>query len=58
MDEEIQAQGLDRLDGHHRLGQARPVAQDPDSLVKIKDGPIIEAINAAWDSRSPGRRRL
>jgi hypothetical protein len=28
--------------------------QDPNELTRIKDGPIIEAINAAWEAAHPG----
>jgi len=53
MDEEIHAQGLSDstaiiLSAKH--GQS----QDPNSLTRIKDGPIIEAINTAWTGAHPG----
>ena len=54
-----------RRAGHRRDSTAIIVSakhgqspQDPDSLVKIKDGPIIEAINAAWEVAHPGSGAL
>ena len=32
--------------------------QNPDQLTRIKDGPIIEAINAAWEAAHPGSGNL
>ena len=43
-------------DHHHR--QARPVPADPNQLTRIKDGPIIDAINAAWTAAHPGAGNL
>ena len=58
MDQEIQAQGIaDRtaiiLTAKH--GQS---PQDPNQLTRIKDGPIIDAINAAWTAAHPGAGNL
>ncbi len=53
MDEEIQAQDLANSTAIIVSAKHGQSPQDPDSLVKIKDGPIIEAINAAWEASSP-----
>ena len=58
MDQEIQAQGIaDRtaiiLTAKH--GQS---PQDPNQLTRIPDGPIIDAINAAWTAAHPGAGNL
>ena len=50
------------LDGEHHHREARTVPQDPLELKRIADGPIIDAINAAWtaqtgDQNEPDRRR-
>ena len=39
--------------GDHPFGQARPVAADPSALTRIPDGPIIAALNAAWEAAHP-----
>jgi hypothetical protein len=58
MDEEIQAQGLADSTAIIVSAKHGQSPQDPDSLVKIKDGPIIEAINAAWEAAHPGAGAL
>jgi hypothetical protein len=58
MSEEIQAQGLTDSTAIIVSAKHGQSPQDPDSLVKIKDGPIIEAINAAWEAAHPGAGAL
>ena len=58
MDEEIQAQGLADSTAIILSAKHGQSPQDPDSLVRIKDGPIIEAINAAWEAAHPGAGAL
>ena len=58
MSEEIQAQGLADSTAIIVSAKHGQSPQDPDSLVKIKDGPIIEAINAAWETAHPGSGAL
>ncbi|HEV3318853.1 MAG TPA: alkaline phosphatase family protein [Solirubrobacteraceae bacterium] len=58
MDEEIQAQGLGDSTAIIVSAKHGQSPQDPNSLVRIKDGPIIEAINAAWDAAHPGAGAL
>jgi hypothetical protein len=61
---------LDRMDGAiHKQGLAGSTAiiitakhgqspQDPNLIRRIKDGPIIDAINAAWTTAHPGSPNL
>ncbi len=58
MDEEIHAQGLADSTAIVVSAKHGQSPQDPSSLVKIKDGPIVEAINAAWDAAHPGASAL
>jgi hypothetical protein len=58
MDEEIQAQGLASSTAIIVSAKHGQSPQDPNSLTRIKDGPIIEAINAAWDQAHPGAGNL
>jgi len=58
MDEEIQAQGLADSTAIIVSAKHGQSPQDPNSLVKIKDGPIIEAINAGWEALHPGSGAL
>lgn len=58
MDEEIQAQGLADSTAIILSAKHGQSPQDPNSLVRIKDGPIIEAINAAWEAAHPGAGAL
>jgi len=58
MDGEIQAQGLADSTAIIVSAKHGQSPQDPSSLVKIKDGPIIEAINAAWEAAHPGSGAL
>jgi hypothetical protein len=58
MDEEIQAQGLADSTAIVVSAKHGQSPQDPSSLVKIKDGPIIEAINGAWEAAHSGAGAL
>ncbi|HTB69401.1 MAG TPA: alkaline phosphatase family protein [Solirubrobacteraceae bacterium] len=58
MDEAIQAQGLASSTAIIVSAKHGQSPQDPNSLTRIKDGPIIEAINAAWDVAHPGAGAL
>jgi hypothetical protein len=58
MDEEIQAQGLAGSTAIVVSAKHGQSPQDPNSLTRIKDGPIIEAINAAWEADHPGAGAL
>jgi hypothetical protein len=58
MDEEIQAQGLADSTAIIVSAKHGQSPQDPNSLTRIKDGPIIEAINAAWEVAHPGAGSL
>ena len=56
--EAIQAQGLAGSTAIIVSAKHGQSPQDPDSLVRIKDGPIIEAINQAWEVAHPGSGAL
>jgi Type I phosphodiesterase / nucleotide pyrophosphatase len=58
MDEEIQAQGLGGSTAIIVSAKHGQSPQDPNALTRIKDGPIIEAINAAWTAAHPGAGAL
>jgi hypothetical protein len=58
MDDEIQAQGLAGSTAVIVSAKHGQSPQDPSSLTRIKDGPIIEAINAAWQAAHPGAGAL
>jgi hypothetical protein len=58
MDEEIHAQGLAGSTAIILSAKHGQSPQDPNSLTRIKDGPIIEAINAAWSAAHPGAGNL
>jgi hypothetical protein len=58
MDEEIQAQGLADSTAIIVSAKHGQSPQDPNSLTRIKDGPIIEAIDAAWQAAHPGAGAL
>jgi hypothetical protein len=58
MDEEIQAQGLADSTAIIVSAKHGQSPQDPNALTRIKDGPIIEAINAAWKTAHPGAGEL
>jgi hypothetical protein len=58
MDGKIQAQGLAGSTAIILSAKHGQSPQDPSSLTRIKDGPIIEAINAAWSAAHPGAGAL
>ncbi len=58
MDEEIQTQGLANSTAIIVSAKHGQSPQDPNSLTRIKDGPIIEAINTAWEAAHPGAGAL
>jgi Type I phosphodiesterase / nucleotide pyrophosphatase len=58
MDEEIHAQGLADSTAIVVSAKHGQSPQDPNSLTRIKDGPIIEAIDAAWKASHPGADEL
>ena len=54
MDEAIQEQGLAGSTAIVLSAKHGQSPQDPNELTRIKDGPIIEAINAAWSAAHAG----
>jgi hypothetical protein len=56
--DEIQAQGLARSTAIIVTAKHGQSPQDPNQLTRIKDGPIIDAINAAWTAHHPGAGNL
>ncbi|HEV3071700.1 MAG TPA: alkaline phosphatase family protein [Solirubrobacteraceae bacterium] len=58
MDEQIQAQGLADSTAIIVSAKHGQSPQDPNALTRIKDGPIIAAINAAWKAAHPGTGEL
>ncbi len=54
MDNEIHVQGLADSTAIIVSAKHGQSPQDPNSLTRIKDGPIIEAINSAWKASHPG----
>jgi hypothetical protein len=54
MDEAIQQQGLADSTAIVLSAKHGQSPQNPNELTRIKDGPIIEAINAAWTAAHPG----
>ena len=52
-DEEIQKRGLAGSTAIIVSAKHGQSPQDPNELTRIKDGPIIEAINAAWKASHP-----
>jgi Type I phosphodiesterase / nucleotide pyrophosphatase len=58
MDEEIHTQGLSDSTAIILSAKHGQSPQDPNSLTRIKDGPIIEAINTAWTAAHPGAGAL
>jgi hypothetical protein len=53
MDEEIQARGLSGSTAIIVSAKHGQSPQNPEDLTRIKDGPIIEAINTAWKAAHP-----
>jgi hypothetical protein len=58
MDQEIQAQGIADTTAIIITAKHGQSPQDPNQLTRIKDGPIIDAINAAWTAAHPGAGNL
>src|SRR5258708_27971169 len=58
MDEAIQRQGLAGATAIVLSAKHGQSPQNPNELTRIKDGPIIEAINAAWSAAHPGAGAL
>jgi hypothetical protein len=58
MVDEIQAQGLASSTAIIVTAKHGQSPQDPNQLTRIKDGPIVDAINAAWTAAHPGAGNL
>jgi hypothetical protein len=58
MVDEIQVQGLGGSTAIIITAKHGQSPQDPNQLTRIKDGPIIDAINAAWTAAHPGAGTL
>jgi hypothetical protein len=58
MVDEIQAQGIANSTAIIITSKHGQSPQDPNQLTRIKDGPIIDAINAAWTLAHPGTGNL
>jgi hypothetical protein len=58
MDNELQNQGLESSTAIIITAKHGQSPQDPNQLTRIKDGPIISAINAAWTAAHPGAPNL
>jgi hypothetical protein len=58
MDQEIQAQGIADDTAIIITAKHGQSPQDPNQLTRIKDGPIIDAINSAWTAGHPGAGNL
>jgi hypothetical protein len=58
MVDEIQTQGLAGSTAIIVTAKHGQSPQDSDQLTRIKDGPIIDAINAAWTAAHPGAGNL
>jgi hypothetical protein len=58
MDQQIQAQGIAGQTAIVLTAKHGQSPQDPNLLTRIKDGPIIDAINAAWTAAHPGAGNL
>jgi arylsulfatase A-like enzyme len=56
--DEIQTQGLASSTAIIVTAKHGQSPQDPNQLTRIKDGPIIDAINAAWTAAHPGAGNL
>jgi len=56
--DEIQAQGLASTTAIIVTAKHGQSPQDPNQLTRIKDGPIIDAINTAWGAAHPGAGNL
>jgi len=58
IDQEIQAQGIAGETAIIITAKHGQSPLDPNQLTRIKDGPIIDAINAAWTAAHPGAGNL
>jgi hypothetical protein len=58
MDEAIQAQGIAGSTAIIVSAKHGQSPQDPNALTRIKDSPIVDAINAAWTAAHPGAGSL
>src|SRR5690348_381224 len=58
MGQEIQAQGIANDTAIIITAKHGQSPLDPNQLTRIKDGPIIDAINAAWTAAHPGAGNL
>ena len=58
MDQEIQRQGIADDTAIIITAKHGQSPLDPNQLTRIKDGPIIDAINAAWTAAHPGAGNL
>ena len=58
MDEAIHKRGLEGSTAIIVSAKHGQSPQDPNELTRVKDGPIIEAINAAWAKAHPGETTL
>ncbi|HET7050938.1 MAG TPA: alkaline phosphatase family protein [Solirubrobacteraceae bacterium] len=58
MDQEIQTQGIADDTAIIITAKHGQSPLDPNQLTRIKDGPIIDAINAAWTAAHPGAGNL
>ncbi len=58
MDQEIQARGLADSTAIIVTAKHGQSPQDPNRLTRIKDGPIVDAINAQWSSEHHGAGNL
>jgi hypothetical protein len=58
MADEIQARGLAGSTAIIITAKHGQSPQDPNQLTRIEDGPIIDAINAAWTAAHPGAGNL
>jgi hypothetical protein len=58
VDREIQARGMGDRTAIILTAKHGQSPQDPNQLSRIKDGPIIDAINGAWTAAHPGAGNL
>jgi hypothetical protein len=58
IDQEIQTKGIADQTAIMITAKHGQSPQDPNQLTRIKDGPIIDAINAAWTAAHPGASNL
>jgi hypothetical protein len=58
IDQEIHKQGIAEETAIIITAKHGQSPQDPNQLTRIKDGPIIDAINAAWTAAHPGAGNL